>query len=282
MTFDINLSFGDIGDVDDFFDVALAADSLDGSIEALKAHKVILSASSPVLRSLLKKQSMLNTQSPGMPVMLYLRGISARGLGHVLKFVYKGSVSLARDDLNDFLAVCESLQVPLTERPKPRAPKAKRPTTSRDESERGKKVKVDPSLLTDNFSSAILAKQDPASAPIASPEPNEDTYYEGDFYLSDTGTSGTGTLEESLHVEGLMQSKIQACDGGFICLICGTSNKQHSSIRRHMREIHLDRRYRCPSCDKYFKNQRYMKNHVTINHKDWMVDVDYDSLVVKS
>ena len=56
-TFDIDLSFGDFRDEDDSFDVTLAADSSNGSTEALGAHKLILSAASPVLRSLLKEQS---------------------------------------------------------------------------------------------------------------------------------------------------------------------------------------------------------------------------------
>ena len=62
-------------------------------------------------RSLLKEQSRLNANSKIMPVMLYLRGISARGLNHVLDFVYKGSINLPQEELNDFLAVGESLQV---------------------------------------------------------------------------------------------------------------------------------------------------------------------------
>ena len=62
-------------------------------------------------RSLLKEQSRLNANSKMMPVMLYLRGISARGLNHVLDFVYKGSINLPQEELNDFLAVGESLQV---------------------------------------------------------------------------------------------------------------------------------------------------------------------------
>ena len=55
----------------------------------------------------------LNANSRMMPVMLYLRGISAKGLGHVLDFVYKGSISLAQDELVDFLAVAASLQGPI-------------------------------------------------------------------------------------------------------------------------------------------------------------------------
>ena len=108
-------SFADIRNHDQFLDVTLAADTADGSVEALRAHKVILSACSPVLRTLLTKQSALSPYSPFMPIMLYLRGISARDLNHVLEFIYKGSVSLAQDELNDFLAVAESLQIPLGE-----------------------------------------------------------------------------------------------------------------------------------------------------------------------
>ena len=85
-------------------------------------YKVILSACSPVLRDLLIKQSALSPHSPFMPIMLYLRGISAKDLGHVLEFIYRGSVNLHQQELDDFLAVAKSLQIPLDEeenRPNP-------------------------------------------------------------------------------------------------------------------------------------------------------------------
>ena len=126
--YDINLCFSDFRDEEDFFDVTLAVESSDGTIKGLRAHKLILSACSPVLRSLLKEQARLTLNSKMMPVMLYLRGISAKGLNHVLDFIYKGSINLAQEELNDFLAVGESLQIPLMERPTPgpakRAPPA--------------------------------------------------------------------------------------------------------------------------------------------------------------
>ena len=58
-TFDIDLHFGNFRDAAGSFDVTLVADSSNGSTatEALGAHKLILSAASPVLRSLLKEQS---------------------------------------------------------------------------------------------------------------------------------------------------------------------------------------------------------------------------------
>ena len=72
--FEFNLSFGNFRDEDDFFDVTLAADAANGSIEALRAHKLILSASSPVLRSLLKEQSRLSGSSQGRFTYYVRRG----------------------------------------------------------------------------------------------------------------------------------------------------------------------------------------------------------------
>ena len=76
--FEFNLSFGNIRDEDDFFDVTLAADAANGSIEALRAHKLILSAASPVLRSLLREQSRLSGSSQGILAYDVCRGWRGR------------------------------------------------------------------------------------------------------------------------------------------------------------------------------------------------------------
>ena len=54
--YDINLCFSDFRDEEDFFDVTLAVESSDGTIKGLRAHKLILSACSPVLRQVRNMQ----------------------------------------------------------------------------------------------------------------------------------------------------------------------------------------------------------------------------------
>ena len=93
-----------------------------------------------LFRSLLKEQARLTSNSKMMPVMLYLRGISAKGLNHVLDFIYKGSINLAQEELNDFLAVGESLQIPLMERPTPSP--AKRAPPAPKSVEKNKRARV--------------------------------------------------------------------------------------------------------------------------------------------
>ena len=134
----LSRSFADIRDREQFLDVALAADAADGSVEVLRAHRVVLSACSPVLRNLLAKQSALASHSPVMPVMLYLRGFSAKDLSHVLEFIYRGNVNLHQYELDDFLAVARSLQIPLDEEddnpkglPKPNKRSSPTPSSAR-------------------------------------------------------------------------------------------------------------------------------------------------------
>ena len=88
---------------------------------------------------------------------------------------------------------------------------------------------------------------------------------------------------QPLTVDDLMAGKVQACDSGFICMICGTSVKRSPHMRRHMREIHLSsgEDYYCPPCDMYFKNQQRIYKHVTKQHKGWK-GVNYDNFFVKS
>ena len=67
----------------DFADITLACED-----RTFEAHKVILSACSPFLRSLLKKTN----KHPHL--LVYLRGVEARVLGAMLNFIYQGEANI--------------------------------------------------------------------------------------------------------------------------------------------------------------------------------------------
>ena len=73
-------------------DVTLA--SHDG--KKFKAHKIVLTASSPVFREI------LTDTSNSLPIV-YLRGVEGNMLNHMLDFVYKGEVDLPETDMEEFL-----------------------------------------------------------------------------------------------------------------------------------------------------------------------------------
>jgi len=95
----ISKAFGELRDDNDFFDVTLACDD-----NQLQAHKVILSACSPLFRSLFKKN---HHQHP----LIFLRGVKHEDILAVLDFMYHGEVNVAQESLNSFLAVAEDLQI---------------------------------------------------------------------------------------------------------------------------------------------------------------------------
>ena len=100
----ISTSFKELRDENDLFDVWLNCE--DGE---MAAHKLVLSSCSSVLKRLLRRRQ--SNTGCGHNHVVYLRGVSKFNLQHILDFMYHGEVSLAQDQLNNFLAVAEDLQV---------------------------------------------------------------------------------------------------------------------------------------------------------------------------
>ena len=96
----VSSSFHHAHDVKDFSDVTLCV----GSGDQIKAHKLILSASSPLFFTILQKN-----EHP-CPI-LYLKGVKLSDLKHVLEFIYHGEVSVAQSEVDGFLEVAKELQV---------------------------------------------------------------------------------------------------------------------------------------------------------------------------
>ena len=84
----------------DFADVTLACE--DG--ELMEAHKVILSASSPFFRNILKKNKHSHP-------LIYMRGVKSEVMLAILDFLYFGETNLFQDNLDSFLAIAEDLHL---------------------------------------------------------------------------------------------------------------------------------------------------------------------------
>ena len=104
----LSRSFAGIRDLSQFFDCTLVTDDEEGvSSDNLQAHKVILSACSAFFKSILTKESICAHPNP----LIYLGGIPTRYLKYTLDFMYHGEVNVARDELDKFLKVAETLKI---------------------------------------------------------------------------------------------------------------------------------------------------------------------------
>ena len=100
--FETNLhnTFANLRREEHFSDVTLASE--DGHL--VKAHKVLLSASSPMLDTILKSQ---DHPKP----LIFMRGVKSEVLNSLLDFIYYGKVEIAGDQLDGFMALADELKV---------------------------------------------------------------------------------------------------------------------------------------------------------------------------
>ena len=92
--------FRELGEEGNFTDVTLVSDD---QIQT-PAHKVVLSACSPVLKTLL-------VNNPHSHPLLYLRGIKQTELQAILKFMYFGETQIFENRINDFVRIAKELEV---------------------------------------------------------------------------------------------------------------------------------------------------------------------------
>merc|ERR1711955_73910 len=69
-----------------------------------KAHKVVLSATSPVFKSIIGENTLSNP-------IIYLRGIQSHEIESILEFIYLGQATFYQERMNEFLNVAKSLEI---------------------------------------------------------------------------------------------------------------------------------------------------------------------------
>ena len=72
--------------------------------QQFEAHKVILAASSPSLRHLLKANKHPHP-------LIYMRGVKSEDLDAILDFLYCGEANISQEHLESFLAIAEDLKL---------------------------------------------------------------------------------------------------------------------------------------------------------------------------
>ena len=93
-------AFKTLRDDTDFADVTLACE--DG--QQVRAHKVILAASSPFFQNLLQR----NTHPHPL---IYMRKLHPTVMEAIVDFIYRGEANITQDYLEQFFAIAEELKI---------------------------------------------------------------------------------------------------------------------------------------------------------------------------
>merc|ERR1719186_453240 len=94
-----------------FTDVTLVSEDH----KPFRAHKIILSACSPVLQTLL----LMNAPSFTQQTVLYLRGVHSQEMEALLEFIYLGKTNVSHDNIEEFLAITHDLKISGLSKEKP-------------------------------------------------------------------------------------------------------------------------------------------------------------------
>ena len=104
----LSRSFTEMRQEADFFDVRIACYNDKKQMKTIPAHKVVLSACSPVFKDLLRA---LNEAGSLQKQLIFIRGISYHEMEAVLDFMYNGQTKIKHTELDAFLAAAEELKV---------------------------------------------------------------------------------------------------------------------------------------------------------------------------
>ena len=96
----LNTTVGELRHYEDFADVTLACE--DG--EEVRAHKIILAASSQYFKTLLSKNKHAHP-------LIYMRGVKSVDLLSMVDFIYFGEANVDQDNLEEFLKIAKELNI---------------------------------------------------------------------------------------------------------------------------------------------------------------------------
>jgi len=103
---DFSNIFRELRDNDELFDVTLGGVMNNSNgVATQRAHKVVLSAYSPVFRA------MFNQLNDRTDPFVFLKGVSENNLYNILEFIYNGYVNVNKSDMSSFLSQAEELQI---------------------------------------------------------------------------------------------------------------------------------------------------------------------------
>ena len=226
----LSVAFKDILNEKIFSDVTLVSD--DGM--QIKAHRIVVSSFSPLLRNLLL------TNSSSHPI-IYLRGITQQELQSILQFMYLGEVAVHQSHLENILDCAKDLKV-------------KELLNVCEQNEELVRISKESSKSECNVQNVPGAgyENDNNSEDLKS-----ETEYTVDVPLS-LFPDQTGLQDRYINDKGLIYS----------CTQCKYQSKDKGNLNKHKQAQHDGVRYICDHCDYRANYQGDLKMHKKAKHED--------------
>ena len=247
-------SFAQLRKDKDFADVTLA--SGDGGQTVVRAHRVVLASGSHVLKSLL-------TQHPSENPLIFMRGMKQDQLNSIVDFLYFGEVSIHQDELNDFLALAEELQLKgLTE--------SKNKETSMPQEIKKWSISGAPHIANNQQILREKKPRKPGTIFTESGQGSSQISVVEDYASDKFGKSGVSFRDGNDDLETEISKyleKVQGTSNRWSCLSCGKID-QKINIKKHIEGHHLEQRdHICNVCGTKSRSRNSLQNHMSSCHR---------------
>ena len=277
-----SLTFKDLRDDKDYFDVTLACDDN----KDVAAHKVILSSCSPYFRSLLSRNKHPHP-------LVYMRGMESRDVERILDFMYQGEVDVAQDNLARFLEIADELKINGLDSSEHDRNNANI-SDGLNESSSFQDVKpyeqTAPRMSAMDMPIPMLPMRLPPAKQFSNPEPvsfplkqeypklveseligaRYDEYEDSSLIVDEN--SGNNSPRMVKNAEGddpmvLIESLMQRIENGkWRCTVCLKMQKSRNHCREHV-EIHVEGlSYACDYCGKSCRTTGALRAHRRTQH----------------
>ena len=212
-----------------FSDVTLVCDD---KIQ-LQVHKLVLSASSPILANILKAHSQCEVQ-------LYLHGIYAKEMKYFLEMIYLGHTSIETDKINAFDDIADSFKI--------------------------SNIKKDLTDQTLNHGSdldsnrqELIETEDPQSLVEVHVKENSTVELSTEYLELKEETKET---KHKIKLKSIVKKFMI-----FPCNICEYKAATTSKLKLHVRSVHERVKLPCKQCDKKFSQQGSLAIHINTVHR---------------
>ena len=248
----------------------------------LKAHKIVLSASSAVFKSIIDNL-------PRDSSVIELKEIHHQELDEILQFIYLGVVNIDKERMDKFLSVARNLKIKeicdeetyntLGDRKdslKEEKVYEKEKTSKFDRNDnrvakivfsaKGTKIVYTEDTKNNVIEDTKSILEEEETKVILDP-PEADTKV---IAIQVDGNYACNVCEVKFHYQRdlIQHNKVYHANGMMYCCDqCDYRNKNKSKIREHRESEHEGIRYNCPSCDYKAKRPSHLRFHVEAIHE---------------
>ena len=231
----VSQSFSKLRKESHFFDVTLISEDQ----KQIKAHKLVLSACSAFFRAIL-------TENTHNHPMLYIDGVTAGQMQHVMDYIYQGEVNVFQEDLDKFLSIGQKLKLEgLMGSPEDDPP----------ETENIPKIEEIDTNFKDMNDGYSLNEMDCSlnETKITSKS------YNNTYTLKTT--TDTINVQSNDEVNSKFEEMVVKEDGMYRCNHCNKTMNHRANMKRHV-ETHLSGlAYDCHNCGKTFRSSHALHRH---------------------